>query len=146
MVIIIRAIMLIQVEKHSPWLTLVLVVDQSSQMMSSVPQVLASYQSVLADQFCHTTAFTLLMLVWGVKVCFPIILKIHKPFSCHFYFHLHLTPSLVLVSFRCSKLGTLLTYPLAGSRVQSGVCTMEGGWQRHTSGEGIFLTEKGYPI
>ena len=48
--------------------TLVLAVDQSLWMMSSVPQVPANYWSALADQFCHTTVVTLLMLVWGVKV------------------------------------------------------------------------------
>ena len=49
-------------------LTLVLAGDQSSWMMSSVPQVPASYWSVLAGQSCHTTVSILLMLVWGVEV------------------------------------------------------------------------------
>ena len=48
--------------------TLVLAVDQFSWMMSSVPQVSASYWSVLVDQSCHTIASTLLMLEWDVKV------------------------------------------------------------------------------
>ena len=43
MVFVICGIMLIQAEKHTLVLTLVLAVDQSSWMMSSVPQLLTSY-------------------------------------------------------------------------------------------------------
>ena len=45
-----------------------MVVDQSSWMMSSVPQVLADFWSVPAVQSCYTAASILLMLVWVVKV------------------------------------------------------------------------------
>ena len=48
--------------------TLVLALVSSSWMMSSVPQVPASYWSVLADQSCPTIVSILLMLVWVVKV------------------------------------------------------------------------------
>ena len=48
--------------------TLVLAVDQYSWMMSGVVQVPTSYWSALADQSSHTTASTLLMLVWFVTV------------------------------------------------------------------------------
>ena len=58
----------VQVAEHIVMPTLVLEEDQSSWMMFSVPQVLISYWSVRAGQFCHTTASTLLMLVWDVKV------------------------------------------------------------------------------
>ena len=47
---------------------LVLVVDQSFWMMSSAPQVPASYWSALVVQSYHTTVSTQLMLVWVVKV------------------------------------------------------------------------------
>ena len=49
-------------------LSLVLVLDPSTWMMLLVLQVLASYWNALADQSLHMTVFTLLMLVWGVKV------------------------------------------------------------------------------
>ena len=52
-----------------PISVLVAIVDQSTWMMSSVPQVPASYWSVLADQSSLTTAAILLMLEWVVKVC-----------------------------------------------------------------------------
>ena len=51
--------------------TLVLAKDQFSWIMSSVPQLLANYLNVPVDQsLLITTAFTLMMLVWVVKVCF----------------------------------------------------------------------------
>ena len=59
----------IQVEEYTAMLTLVLAVNQFFWMMSSAPQVPASYWGVLADQSCPTTVTTLTMLVWGVKVC-----------------------------------------------------------------------------
>ena len=52
-------------------LSLVLVLDLSTWMMLLVLQVLVSYWSALAGQSQHTTAFTLLMLVWDVMVIFP---------------------------------------------------------------------------
>ena len=52
--------------------TLGLAVDQSSWMMSSVALALTNYWSVPAGQFSQMTASTLLMLVWGVKVCFAM--------------------------------------------------------------------------
>ena len=60
----------LQVEFHIGMLSLVLVLDPSTWMMLLVLQVLASYWSALADKFQVTTVFTLLMLVWGVKVIF----------------------------------------------------------------------------
>ena len=67
----------VQVAEHIVMPTLVLEEDQSSWMMFSVPQVLISYWSVLAGQFCHTTASTLLMLVWDVKVLVIFISRVH---------------------------------------------------------------------
>ena len=58
----------LQVARHTAEPTLVLAVDQSSWMMFGVPQVPASYYSVLAEESCHTTVATLKMLVWNVKV------------------------------------------------------------------------------
>ena len=49
-------------------LILVLELAPSSWMMSSVLPVQASYWSAPVDQSYHTTVFTLLMLVWAVKV------------------------------------------------------------------------------
>ena len=62
------SIVCLKVAGHTEMLILVLAVDKSFWMMSIVVQVPASYWSVPADQSCHTTASTLLMLVWGVKV------------------------------------------------------------------------------
>ena len=71
----------VQVEAHTAMLTLVLAVDQFSLMMSSVAQVPRSYWSASVDQYCPTTASTLLMLVWVVKVvtliyCFSDVIAI----------------------------------------------------------------------
>ena len=52
-----------------PISVLVAIVDQSTWMMSSAPQVPTSYWNVLAGQSSRTTAATLLMLEWVVKVC-----------------------------------------------------------------------------
>ena len=57
-----------QMVQHIAMPILVLAVDQSFLMMSSVLQVPTSYWGALAGQSCHTTASTLLMLVWDVKV------------------------------------------------------------------------------
>ena len=57
-----------QLAGHSEMLSLELVLALSSWMMSSAAQVLASYLSVPVDQSCPMTAFTLMMLVLGVKV------------------------------------------------------------------------------
>ena len=55
--------MLIQVEKHTVVLTLVLAVDQSSWMMSTAPQVADSYWNATVDQSYPTTVSTFLMPV-----------------------------------------------------------------------------------
>ena len=54
---------------HTAMPTLVLAVDQSFWMMSSVPHVLASYLSAIAGQSYPTAVSTLRMLVLLVKVC-----------------------------------------------------------------------------
>ena len=54
---------------HTAMPTLVLAVDQSFWIMSSVPHVLASYLSAIAGQSYPTTVPTLRMLVLLVKVC-----------------------------------------------------------------------------
>ena len=58
----------VQVAGHTAMPISMLAMDQYIWTMFSVPQAPASYWSVLAGQSCHTTASTLLMLVWGVKV------------------------------------------------------------------------------
>ena len=65
----------VQVEEHIAMPTLVLAVDQSFWMMSGVVQVLNTYWSVPPGKSCLITAFTLPMLVLGVKVC----LLLHIP-------------------------------------------------------------------
>ena len=57
-----------QLAGYSATLSLVLGLVLSSWMMSSATQVLVNYWSVSVAQSCHTTAFTLRMLVLGVKV------------------------------------------------------------------------------
>ena len=59
-----------QVELHITMLFLVLVLDPSTWMMLLVLQVLVSYWNALVGQSQHITVFTLLMLVWDVKVIF----------------------------------------------------------------------------
>ena len=59
---------MVQVELHIAMLTLVLVLAPSTWMMLLVLQVLASYWSAIAGQSQVITVYTLLMLVWGVKV------------------------------------------------------------------------------
>ena len=55
-------------EPHTQVVTLVLVLALSFWMRSSAAQVLVNYWSALAGQFYLITAFTLMMLVLGVKV------------------------------------------------------------------------------
>ena len=57
-----------QLAGYSGMLSLVLVLVPSFWMMSSAAQVLASYLSAPVGQSCPMTAFTLMMLVLGVKV------------------------------------------------------------------------------
>ena len=59
---------ILQLDLHIAMLTLVLVLVPSTWMMSSVLQVLASYWSAPVGQSYLITVFTLLMLVWDVKV------------------------------------------------------------------------------
>ena len=57
-----------QVAGHTVMPTLVLAVGRSFWMMSNVPQALANCWSATVSQSSLTTASTLLMLVWVVKV------------------------------------------------------------------------------
>ena len=58
----------VQVEFRIAMLSLVLALDPSTWMMLLVLQALVSYWSALADQSQVIIVFTLLMLVWAVKV------------------------------------------------------------------------------
>ena len=51
-------------------LSLVLVLGPSTWMMLVVIQVIVNYWSAIVVQFYHIIVFTLLMLVWDVKVIF----------------------------------------------------------------------------
>ena len=64
----ISVLSILQLDLHIAMLTLVLVPVPSSWMMSSVLQVLAGYWIAPVDQSYLITVFTLLMLVWDVKV------------------------------------------------------------------------------
>ena len=65
---LVSALLFLQVELLIAMLSSVLVLDPSTWMMLLVPQVLANCWSVLAGQFQVITVYTLLMLVWAVKV------------------------------------------------------------------------------
>ena len=60
----------VQVELHTVMLSLVLVLGLSTLMMLIVIQVIVNYWSAIAVQFCHIIVFTLLTLVFSVKVIF----------------------------------------------------------------------------
>ena len=79
------ALNMVQVELHITMLSLVLVLGPSTWMMLLVPQVLVSYWSATAGQSQDTTVFTLLMLVWGVKVLFSSPLNIAPKISHTLY-------------------------------------------------------------
>ena len=76
---------MLQVEFHIAELSLELVLGQSIWIMLLVLQVIANYWSAIAGQSQVITVYTLLMLVWGVKVLFSSPLNIAAKISHTFY-------------------------------------------------------------